>query len=81
MLASNDDWQTGPDATIPPTVWRRRIRRESALLATLPSRRVTGIAYTAIVSGVNGTTGVAPWLKCTRYNKLKGALVEAFDIP
>jgi hypothetical protein len=59
MLASNNDWQTGPDAT---TITADGLAptnpKESALLATLSSS-VTGVAYTAIVSGVNGTTGVA----------------------
>jgi plastocyanin len=59
MLASNNDWQTGPDAqTITADGLAPTNPKESALLATLPSS-VTGIAYTAIVSGVNGTTGVA----------------------
>ncbi len=59
LLASNDSWQDSPDkqaiidSGVPPTN-----DMESAIVATLPSS-VTGIAYTAIVSGVNGTTGVA----------------------
>ena len=59
LLASNDNWQDSPDkqaiidSGVPPTN-----DMESAIVATLPSS-VTGIGYTAIVSGVNGTTGVA----------------------
>ena len=59
MLASNDNWQDSLDkqaiidSGVPPTN-----DMESAIVATLPSS-VTGIGYTAVVSGVNGTTGVA----------------------
>jgi hypothetical protein len=59
LLASNDNWQDSPDkqaiidTDVPPTN-----DLESAIVATLPSS-VSGIGYTAIVSGVNGTTGVA----------------------
>jgi hypothetical protein len=55
ILASNDNWIDSPnkqeiiDSTIPPTD-----DLESAIVATLPPA-----AYTAIVRGVNGTTGVA----------------------
>jgi len=60
VLASNDNWQDNDpadkqaiiDSGIAPTN-----DLESAIITTLPSS-VTGIAYTAIVSGVNGTTGV-----------------------
>ena len=60
LLASNDNWQDTPDpdkqaiidSGVAPTN-----PMESAIIATLPSS-VTGIGYTAIVSGVNGTTGV-----------------------
>ena len=58
LLASNDNWQDSPDkqaiidSGVPPTN-----DMESAIVATLPSS-VTGIGYTAIVSGVNGATGV-----------------------
>lgn len=53
-IASNDDWRSDQEAdiigtTIPPTD-----DAESAILATL-----TPDAYTAIVRGKNGTTGVA----------------------
>jgi hypothetical protein len=55
LLASNDNWMDAPnkqeiiDSTVPPTD-----PAESAILATLPPG-----AYTAIVQGVNGTTGIA----------------------
>ena len=62
VIASNDDWQTNAnqqeiiDTTIPPTD-----PLESALLVTVDPG-----AYTAIVRGVNDTTGIA--------------LVEAYDL-
>ena len=55
LVQSNDDWQQGPDATaisgagLAPTS-----PKESALLAPLGPG-----AYTVIVNGVNGATGVA----------------------
>jgi hypothetical protein len=54
LLASNDDWQSDQEeeiveTTIPPTD-----PREAALVETLAPG-----AYTAIVAGKNGTTGVA----------------------
>lgn len=59
LLASNDDWQNQPaadrqavlDSTIPPTN-----NLESALVRTLPAN---GTNYTAIVRGVNNSTGIA----------------------
>ena len=58
LIASNDNWKTRPDGTsqqaeieatgIPPTS-----DLESALVRTLPAG-----SYTAVVRGVNGTTGV-----------------------
>ena len=59
LLASNDNWQDSADkqaiidSGVPPTN-----DLESAIVATLPAS-VTGIGYTAIVSGVSGATGVA----------------------
>jgi hypothetical protein len=59
LLAMNDNWQDSPDkqaiidSGVPPAN-----NLESAIVATLPSS-INGIGYTAIVSGVNGTTGVA----------------------
>jgi len=60
VLASNDNWQDNDpadkqaiiDSGIAPTN-----NMESAIIKTLSSS-VTGIGYTAIVSGVSGTTGV-----------------------
>ena len=58
LLASNDNWQDSADkqaiidSGVPPTN-----DMESAIVATLPAS-VTGIGYTAIVSGVSGATGV-----------------------
>jgi len=66
LIASNNNWQDGPnsqaviDAGIAPTD-----PNESALLLTLPSNSI-GLGYTAVVQGAGGTTGVG--------------LVEAYDI-
>ncbi len=57
LLDSNDNWKDSPkkqaiiDSTIPPTN-----DAESAIIATLPAG---GAQYTAIVRGVNNTTGIA----------------------
>lgn len=57
LIKSNDNWVDSPDkqaiidSTIPPTN-----NLESAIVATLPSN---GAQYTAIVRGVNNTTGIA----------------------
>ena len=62
LLVANDNWEEAPnkdeiiDSTIAPSN-----DRESAILITLPPN-----LYTAIVSGVNGTTGVG--------------VVEAYDL-
>ena len=64
VIASNDDWVNSPDkqaiidSTIPPTN-----DLESAIVASLPAN---GSGYTAIVRGVNNTTGVG--------------LVEVYDL-
>jgi hypothetical protein len=66
LMASNDDWgdssdkQAIIDTTIPPSN-----AKESAILATLPAS-TTGINYTAIVKGANGSTGIG--------------LVEVYDL-
>ena len=66
LIASNNNWQDDPnsqgviDAGVAPT-----LPNESALLLTLPANS-TGLAYTAVVQGAGGTTGVG--------------LVEAYDI-
>ncbi len=65
LIASNDDWRSTQEAeivasTIPPTN-----DLESAIVATLPASP-EGIGYTAVMSGVNGTTGIG--------------LVEAYDL-
>ncbi|MEO8045496.1 MAG: matrixin family metalloprotease [Spartobacteria bacterium] len=55
LLQSNDDWQKGPDAqAITDQNLAPANAKESALLATLAPG-----AYTAIVQGVGGVTGVA----------------------
>ena len=54
LLVANDDWQSSPDApaiqatTIPPTN-----PKESAILRTLAPG-----AYTAVMRGANGGTGI-----------------------
>jgi hypothetical protein len=63
LIRSNDDWRTDQEAeiiatTIPPTD-----NLESAIVATLPAN---GSNYTAIVRGVNNSTGIA--------------VVEAYDL-
>jgi len=55
VLATNDDWQSAPNAAqIQASGFAPSHMLESAVLATLPPG-----AYTAIVSGANGGTGVA----------------------
>jgi len=57
LLEANDDWVNSPnkqaiiDSTIPPTN-----NLESAIVRTLPSN---GASYTAIVRGINNSTGIA----------------------
>jgi uncharacterized delta-60 repeat protein len=57
LIQANDDWVDSPskqaiiDSTIPPTN-----DSEAAIVATLPA---AAASYTAIVRGVNGTTGIA----------------------
>ena len=60
-IASNDNWQTAANASQIPAALRPTDPRESAILATLQPG-----AYTAIVSGKGGTSGVA--------------LVEVYDL-
>ncbi len=62
LVQSNDDWQQGPDAqAVSDDNLAPANPKESALLATLNPG-----AYTALVSGVGGVTGIA--------------LVEVYDI-
>ncbi|PYI87612.1 MAG: hypothetical protein DMF03_12990 [Verrucomicrobia bacterium] len=53
-IASNDNWQSDPNASQIPMQLQPHDPRESAILTTLQPG-----AYTAIVSGKGGTTGVA----------------------
>jgi len=57
VIASNDDWRSDQEAEIIATGVAPTNELESALITTLSSS-VTGIGYTAVVSGVNGGTGV-----------------------
>jgi hypothetical protein len=54
VIATNDDWQQSPDAAqIAAAGFAPSSRFESAVLVTLPPG-----AYTALLSGANGGTGV-----------------------
>jgi hypothetical protein len=62
LLASNDDWASGTQAAaISASGYQPSNANESAIIATLPSGN-----YTAIVRGVNNSTGIA--------------LVDAYDL-
>jgi hypothetical protein len=62
LVASNDDWGSSPDAlAIAATPYKPSNAKESAIISTL-----TPGSYTAIVRGVNNTTGIG--------------LVEAYDL-
>ena len=58
LIESNDNWQDTQKAEILATGLQPTDNEESAIVATLPSSP-SGIGYTAIVRGVDGTTGVA----------------------
>jgi hypothetical protein len=61
-IASNDNWQSSQQDLIEATQLAPNDARESAIFATLQP-----CAYTAVVRGKNGTTGIA--------------VVEAFNVP
>jgi len=56
LLRSNDNWRSDQEAEIIATGIPPTNDLESAIVQTLPAN---GASYTAIVSGVDGTTGVA----------------------
>ena len=56
MLASNDNWRSTQEAEIIATGIPPSNDLESAIVETLPGN---GAAYTAVVRGVNNTTGIA----------------------
>ena len=58
LIASNDNWRDTQEAEILTTGLQPTNDLESAIAATLPSSP-SGIGYTAIVRGVNETTGIA----------------------
>jgi len=58
VIASDDNWRDAQEAEIIATGLQPTNDLESAIVTTLPSS-LSGIGYTAIVRGVNGTTGVA----------------------
>ena len=58
LIASNDNWRDTQEAEIIATGVPPTNNLESAIVATLPASP-SGLGYTAIVRGVNGTTGVA----------------------
>ena len=65
LIDSNDDWRSSQEAEIIATGLQPTSDLESAIVATLPASP-DGIGYTAIMSGVNGTTGLG--------------LVEVYDL-
>jgi hypothetical protein len=65
LIASNDDWRCPNEAEIAATGLQPASDLESALVVTLPASP-SGIGYTAIMNGVNNTTGLA--------------LVEVYDL-
>jgi hypothetical protein len=56
LIRSNDNWRSDQEAEIMATTIAPTNDLESAIVATLPAN---GASYTAIVRGVNGTTGLA----------------------
>ncbi len=56
LIAANDNWRSDQEAAIIATGIPPTNDLESAIVETLPAN---GASYTAIVRGVNGTTGVA----------------------
>ena len=56
LIRSNDNWRSDQEAEIIATTIPPANDLESAIVATLPAN---GATYTAVVRGVNGTTGVA----------------------
>jgi hypothetical protein len=56
LVRSNDNWRSDQEAEIIATGIPPTNNLESAIVATLPA---TGAAYTAILRGVNNTTGIA----------------------
>lgn len=56
VIRANDNWRSDQEAEIIATSIPPTNDFESALIETLPAN---GAAYTAIVRGVSGTTGVA----------------------
>ena len=65
LIASNDNWRSSQEAEIMATGLQPTNDLESAIVATLPASP-DGIGYTAIMSGVNNTTGLG--------------LVEVYDL-
>jgi hypothetical protein len=56
LIAANDNWRSSQEAEIMATTIPPASEFESAIVATLPAN---GASYTAIVRGVNDTTGIA----------------------
>ena len=56
LIRSNDNWRSDQEAEIIATTIPPANDMESAIVATLPAN---GATYTAVVRGVDGTTGVA----------------------
>ena len=65
LIASNDDWRSTQEAEIIASMVPPTNDLESAIIATLPASP-TGMSYTAVMGGVNDTTGTG--------------LVEVYDL-
>ncbi len=57
LLASNNDWRSAQESEILASGIPPASNLESAIVATLPAS-VNGLAYTAIISGADNTTGI-----------------------
>ncbi|MGI8889431.1 MAG: hypothetical protein ACR2G0_01425 [Chthoniobacterales bacterium] len=57
QMASNDNWRSSQRREIMATGLAPSVNMESALIATLPASP-NGVAYTAVVSGSHGGTGI-----------------------
>lgn len=57
LIALNDDWRSSQQSEISASGIPPANDLESAIVATLPAS-VNGMAYTAIISGANNTTGI-----------------------
>ncbi|MBI3250110.1 MAG: hypothetical protein HYZ50_26750 [Deltaproteobacteria bacterium] len=77
LITSNDNWQSGANASLIPTGLQPTNTAESALLVALPPG-----AYTGIVSGVSNTTGVGlvEVIKMSETNVPLGAFSGSYTV-